>query len=240
MTTHILSSPSTVWLERALGALSRRIRRVVRPASFGTLRRLEPLSETTGYDRGLPIDRRYIDTFLRAHSADIRGQVLEVRDDRYTRTLGTAVSSTEILDVDASNPRATICADLCAMPHVPSATFDCAIVTQTLQYVGDPRAAFAEIARVLRPGGVLLATVPAAPPIDRNAAHVDRWRFTDVWLEELLSESFGEGEVVAMGNVLTLVASVMGIACEELSPAELCHHDPRFPVVLGLRAARRA
>ena len=58
------------------------------------------------------------------------------------------------------NPQATIVADLTDAPHIPDDTFDCAIVTQTLQFVYDVRAAFATLHRILAPGGVLLATVP--------------------------------------------------------------------------------
>ena len=49
------------------------------------------------------------------------------------------------------NPQATIVGDLTDAPHIPSDAFDCAIVTQTLQFVYDVRAALATLHRVLRP-----------------------------------------------------------------------------------------
>ena len=55
---------------------------------FGSLRRVTPLSREFGYDRGLPIDRYYIERFLATHIADIHGHVLEVEDDIYTRQFG--------------------------------------------------------------------------------------------------------------------------------------------------------
>jgi hypothetical protein len=55
---------------------------------FGDLRRLTPISRSFGYDRGQPIDRYYIANFLGRHSGDIRGHVLEIGDDRYTRRFG--------------------------------------------------------------------------------------------------------------------------------------------------------
>jgi hypothetical protein len=78
--------------------------------------------------------------------------------------------------------------------------------------------------------------VPAAPPLDLAAYSADRWRFTPRQLEDLLGASFGGGSVHAMGNPLSLVASVMGLAAGELSPREIAHTDSRFPVVLGLHA----
>jgi SAM-dependent methyltransferase len=209
---------------------------VLEPARLGTLRRLTPLSSCNGYDRGLPVDRHYVESFLRRHAPAITGAVLEVRDLRYTNAFGRATTRRDVIDVDRSNPRATIVADLCRMDDVPSGTFDCAIITQTLQYVSDPARALAELARVLAPGGTLLATVPTAPPLDLAAGSADRWRFTPRQLEELLDVSFGGGSVHAMGNPLSLVASVMGLAAGELSARELAHADSRFPVVLGLHA----
>jgi hypothetical protein len=49
---------------------------------FGDLRRVRPISRAFALDRGLPVDRHYIEHFLAAHAADIRGRVLEIGDDR--------------------------------------------------------------------------------------------------------------------------------------------------------------
>src|SRR6185503_10982321 len=53
--------------------------------SFGNLRRLTPISRVFGFDRGTPVDRYYIENFLADNASDIRGRVLEVGDDSYTR-----------------------------------------------------------------------------------------------------------------------------------------------------------
>ena len=47
-----------------------------------------PLSRDFGYDRGFPIDRHYIERFLSAQASDVRGHVLEIADDIYTRRFG--------------------------------------------------------------------------------------------------------------------------------------------------------
>ena len=52
---------------------------------FGSLRQVTPFSREFGYDRGQPIDRYYIEQFLSAHASDVRGHVLEIADDTYTR-----------------------------------------------------------------------------------------------------------------------------------------------------------
>src|SRR5690242_6820169 len=55
---------------------------------FGTLRRVTPVSRDYGYDRGLPVDRHYIETFLSSLQMDICGRVLEIGDNTYTRRFG--------------------------------------------------------------------------------------------------------------------------------------------------------
>ena len=55
---------------------------------FGDFWRLTPVSTDWGFDRGRPVDRYYIERFLQQHAADIRGHVLEIGDDAYTRRFG--------------------------------------------------------------------------------------------------------------------------------------------------------
>src|SRR3954451_1583936 len=135
-----------------------RLRRLRKPAILGTLRRTRPLSDSWGRDRGTPVDRYYIERFLHEHRTDIRGRVLEVKDAGYTTRFGVGVSASAVLDVDATNPHATIVADLAWADGVGSESFDCFVLTQTLQLIPDLRAALVHARRLLRPGGVLLAT----------------------------------------------------------------------------------
>ena len=115
-------------------AMRRRLRRLIRPALLGTLRRGAPVSRRFGYDRGTPVDRYYIDRFLEANRASIRGRVLEVKDSGYTDRFGTQVTAREVLDVDGSNPLATIVDDLATCGTIADDSFDCFILTNTLQY----------------------------------------------------------------------------------------------------------
>ena len=221
--------------------LARRLRRLRRPAVFGTLRRVTPLSEHWGSDRGQAVDRYYIEAFLAERRAAIRGRVLEVHDARYTRRFGDGVERSDVLDVDPSNPRATIVADLAAADAVPAGTFDCIVLTQTLQYVYDVGAAIAHCHRILRPGGVLLCTVPVTSRISRGQLDRECWRFTAASCRRLFGEAFGTAgvEVRTYGNVLAGIAFLAGVSREELRAAELDAHDPYFPLIVAVRAQKR-
>ncbi|MGB2696377.1 MAG: class I SAM-dependent methyltransferase, partial [Candidatus Zixiibacteriota bacterium] len=52
---------------------------------------LSPISRQFGFDRGKPIDRYYIENFLNENKHFIRGRVLEIGDNSYTKKYGSAV-----------------------------------------------------------------------------------------------------------------------------------------------------
>jgi hypothetical protein len=137
---------TTLWRQR--------VRRLLAPAWLGTLRRTTPLSSRWGTDRGTPVDRYYIERFLDAHRGDIRGRVLEVKDSTYTEQFGGGVTVADVLDADRRNAQATVIADLAAADSVPGNSYDCFILTQTLQLIYDTRGALRHAARVLREGAI--------------------------------------------------------------------------------------
>jgi hypothetical protein len=138
--------------------------------------RRAPFSSVYGWDRGLPVDRFYIDAFVATNQHLVTGSVLEVRSPLYAQRYGTPDEIT-VLDIDRDNPDATLIADLNEPGSLPEAAYDCVILTQTLQYTR-PAVALQNINRSLRPGGVALATVPCLGRIDPEAPAVDLWRGT--------------------------------------------------------------
>lgn len=209
---------------------------------FGDLRVLAPLSREFGYDRGLPIDRYYIEKFLDAHREPIRGHVLEIGDDEYTRRFGAdRVSRSEVLHVSEGNPKATLVADLTSADGIASDGFDCIIFTQTLQFIFDHRAALATLHRMLKPGATLLATVPGITKIPQDQwGELCAWSYTRYSAQRLFAEVFPSSSlhVESKGNVLAATAFLHGIATSELSSDELEHFDPLYPVLISIRATK--
>jgi SAM-dependent methyltransferase len=211
---------------------------------FGSLRRLDPISRNWGFDRGGPVDRWYIERFLEANRADVRGRVLEVGADRYaSRFGGDRVTSLDILDVDAGNEQATIHADLGQPDTLPHGRFDCIIVTQTLHLVFDVRQAFGGVVQMLAPGGVALVTVPGITAIEPPASGAQwHWSMTALSVRRMLGSCVGVGEVAVEvhGNVLAAAAFLYGVGARELTQPELEHLDPAYPVVVTARVVRAA
>jgi len=209
---------------------------------FGDLRRVTPLSQQFGYDRGLPIDRYYIEGFLDCHRQDIRGHVLEIGDDAYTREFGgEQVVTNDVLHVVEGNTMATIVADLTCADHISSNTFDCIILTQTLHLIYDIRSAVQTPHRILKPGGILLATVPGISQISQDEwGESWYWAFTILSIQRLFEERFPVENinVQAYGNVLAATGFLQGLAVEELNQRELDYYDPHYQVLITLRAVK--
>ncbi|MEA2480405.1 MAG: hypothetical protein QOJ07_2327 [Thermoleophilaceae bacterium] len=229
----------------------RRLRRLaqwppVGHVRLGSLARTRPISRNYGWERGTPIDRYYIDRFLTAHVRDVRGRVLEIGDDEYTRRYGgDAVTSSDVLHASPGNPQATIVADLADAPEIADAAFDCVICTQTLLLIYDLPAAIATLRRILAPGGVVLVTLPGVSRICREEADEwgDYWRFTSDSARRLFGDEesafgAGEAEVTAYGNVLAATAMLHGLAAEEVGARRLDDRDRDFEVLIGVRARR--
>jgi SAM-dependent methyltransferase len=210
---------------------------------LGDLRRVTPVDARFGEGRGKPVDRHYVERFLRAQAGDIRGRVLEVGGHEYTHRYGGGrVTRADVLDADARHPRATMDANLADAQDLPSHSYDCVICTHTLSYIYAVQRAVETIHRILTPGGVLLATVPGISqinPYDRDRWG-DYWRFTSQSLRRLLGEVF-EPEHVSVetfGNVLASTAFLQGLAVEDLRPEELDHHDQRYEMLIAGRAVK--
>jgi SAM-dependent methyltransferase len=210
---------------------------------WGNLRRRHPFSRKFGFDRGQPIDRYYIEAFLAAQAADIRGRVLEIGAAEYTRRFGGArVTQSDVLHAAPGNPLATLVGDLCTGAGLPLEAFDCLILTQTLPFVYDVASAVATCRRILKPGGAVLGTLSGISQISRF--DMDRWgdfwRFTDASARRLFGGIFGEANttVVTYGNVLAATAFLHGLAARELTREELDFRDPDYQVSIGVRAVK--
>jgi len=203
----------------------------------------QPLSRVFGFDRGQPIDRYYIERFLQNNKADIRGRVLEIGDSAYTRRFGgKRVTRSDVLHAEPGNPKASLVGDLTTGKGIPKETFDCIILTQTLNVVYDVRGAVDTLYASLRPGGVVLATVPGIGQISRYDMERwgDFWRFTSLSLSRLFVESFPETNVAveSYGSALTATSLLLGVVTEELDESDLHLRDPDYEVVVCVRASK--
>jgi len=188
------------------------------------------------------VDRFYIERFLQENSGDIKGKCLDVRTDEYAFRFGGANAAVvDVLDIDTENSRATVYADLQRADCIPDNTYDCFILTQTIHLIPDYMACIREAYRILKLGGVLLATVPALSRLDVTAgSEKDYWRMTAAGAAVAFGAVFGKVniDVRGHGNIKAGTAFWHGLAQEEMSREDLDHEDPYFHILVTIRAEK--
>ena len=241
----LLPQPARRWLRAARS----RVRRKLlwgKVNDFSQLKRLQPYRPDFGIHWGKCIDRHYIEGFLNDYKGDICGCVLEVDNPGYILKYGgSRVIRFDVVDLNESNPQRTITADLTNCDGIADNTYDCVVLTQTLLLIYDFDSVIRNIHRILKPGGVVLATMPGIAqlcPASMVGAGTEYWRFTRHSVLRMFSKYFGEAEteVKSYGNVLTAVAFLHGLVVAELTTEELDYIDPTYEVTIGVRARKRA
>lgn len=213
------------------------------PVHFNDLHLTLPISKTFGLDRGTPIDRYYIDAFLSRNSKLVAGRVLEVAESFYSKKYGENVERFEVLHATTENTNATIIGDLTDTSTLPAEIIDCFICTQTFNFIFDVEKAVRGAHHILKPGGVILATVAGLCQISRYDMDRwgDYWRFTTASVQRVFEQVFGgDVDVKSYGNVLAACALLQGVAVEDIpNPALLDDNDPDYQVIITV-VARKA
>lgn len=230
-----LPSPIYHWLKSQLQAYKHgKVR-------LGDLQSLKPINSGWGFERGQVIDRYYIENFLARHSNDIRGRVLAIGDDCYTQKFGgDRVTKNDVLHVK-DNSNATIIADLTDAEHIPSNTFDCFLLVQTLQFIYEVRLALKTTYRIMKPGGIVLATFSGITPLkDEEWNNSWYWNFTALSAQRLFEEVFPKEniQVETHGNALAATAFLQGLAVQDIPKGKLDYHDRSYEVTITVRAVK--
>lgn len=217
------------------------IRPIVRFFIFEDYWRKFPLSRDFGFSRGQPIDRYFIEKFLKSNCNSITGNVMEIADNAYTCRFGQNVTQSDILHVEKTD-KATIIGNLETGTGIPSNKFDCIILTQTLPFIYDFKAVVKNSYTALKPGGTLLVTLPGISQISRY--DMDRWgdfwRFTTLSAQGIFKEVFRETniEVNSYGNCKLAISFLNGLAVEDMRKPLFHQHDPDYQLIITVKAVK--
>lgn len=157
-----------------------------------------------------------------------------LRDAGFTRVAGLDFSADAIRFCAAKALGRVERGDVCAMPFA-DASFDFVLASDIIEHVTDDARAVREIARVLRPGGVALITVPAFMSLwglqDDRSQHRRRYRlegvlepvraagliperryyfnsilFGPIWVARRMMKAFGVGQSLRSENEINTPA----------------------------------
>jgi SAM-dependent methyltransferase len=146
--------------------------------------------------------RRNVARFLHEEGTiwgDAPGLLLDIAPQVHegARPYFSTAVTIETLDIDRASA-ATYHADLCATnAFISGSRYDIIVCTEVLEHVLNPFSAIAEIARLLKPGGRLLATSPFDLRI--HGPLPDCWRFTEHGWRALL-QGFDNIRIQSLDN----------------------------------------
>lgn len=143
----------------------------------------------------------------------VRGACLDVGAglSPYAAALALAADSVTTVDIEDRSGAVDVLADIQDMPAIPSESFDSVLCTQVLEHVPEPHRAMTELARVLRPGGTLILSVPHLSAI-HEAPH-DYFRYTRYGLESLCrSAGFDVVDIAATAGLVAFVGHGVSVA----------------------------
>lgn len=200
---------------------------------------VNPVSRIQALERGTPIDRFYIEQFLKENEECICGICMEVADDHYTKKYGgDRVCKSIVTHVKGWGDH-SIKANFETGEGIEEDMADCIICTQVMQYIFDLKAAFLNIYRSLKPNGVALITLPGIKSLSLfdNDNWGERWSFTEKSAVELCERTVTNGkfEVNSYGNVKVSIAYLYGLCVEDICIEDFSYSDPQFPFLITLK-----
>jgi SAM-dependent methyltransferase len=169
-----------------------------------------------------PPNRLVLDPWVTRHARALAGLVVNVGAGEDLRQFGRRT-----IHVDAHAPAVSVRADIAHGLPFADAVFDAALCTEVLEHVPDDRLVLQEIARVLKPGGRLLVSVPFMFRYHPDPA--DFRRYTPAGLRAALERE---------GFVVETLAGLGGRLTALLLWVDSIHMIVRVPLRCALLAAR--
>ncbi len=169
---------------------------------------LYPASRVFGYDRGLPIDRFYINEFLTKQAKLFKGSCVEIGYPEFALKFNIPPENITVIGVNGGGRdfRYINC-DLTSECTLPESVFDLFICTQTLNFISDYKSAVKNSSKLISKEGAFVGTVSGLSTLSKYDE--DRWgdyyRFSERAIREALLEYFYDVEIVTYGNLYSAI-----------------------------------
>ena len=196
---------------------------------FGDFGRLWPFSQRFGFDRGAPVDRYYLQQFVRSIRPIVRGRCLEIggslKNNWFYRF---DVDEFRTLELEQSKRADDLVGDAADPGVLDPASWDSILAFHVLEHCPNPFAVVSNMCAWLKAGGHACIVVPCAQRVHNHPG--DYWRFMPDGLRVLFRD-FSEVDVSTYGNPLTVVSNYVGLSHTELVAEDMDAVHPDYPVL---------
>lgn len=191
------------------------------------------ISNDFGFKRGEPVDRFYIDSFIKKHSHLIRGVCLEFGGSDYTHKYGSIDAEQNIFNYSEEPYRKgkIIMGDITKLNTLEEGVYDCIICTNVLNFIFDVNYAILGLKKLIKPcGKIILTTAGVTSHISRYDMNRwgDFWRMTDKSIIKLAEKAGLNIDMIeTYGNPYACTSQLNGLSVQDLEIEKLnnTHQD---------------
>lgn len=203
---------------------------------WGDFKRRFPLCRMFGFSRGTSIDRYYLSKFVSEIRPQVAGTVLEIGGTERNREIYQFDRAAEYQVIDiAPGPGVTYVGDVHNPMVIKPESLDTVVILNVLEHCHNPSAVVRNIHTWLRAGGQCFCLVPSAQRV--HGAPKDYCRLLPDGMQNLFQD-FSQQKLYIYGNLITTIATFMGISASELSSQELDDCHPDYPVATCIVAMK--
>ena len=197
------------------------------------------ISNDFGFGRGTPIDRIYIENFLKKYAEEISGECLEFGDTSYIDKFGKSVSKKYTFNYseESSKIKNIIMGDLTKLDNLSANSFDCILCINVLNFIYDLPSAVQGLKKLIKPNGKIIVTMAGV------CAHISRydmdrwgdyWRLTDKAAMKLFKDAeLNIDKIQTYGNPYACSAQVNGFSMEDLLQEKIIPSHPDYQLLVA-------
>lgn len=203
------------------------------------------ISNDFGFSRGNPIDRYYIENFLKKNQNDFVGESLEFGTDFYLKKFNRGITSFNIFTSlkDKSKNKNLTKGDLTIVKNLPEEKYDLIVCTNVLNFIYDINLAIKGLHKMLKINGVCLVTIAG---FSTHVSRYDMDRWGDYWrlseksaYKAFKKNNFIIDECKSFGNVKLAIAQMNGFSVEDIKSEILNKIDNDYQMIITLRIRKK-
>jgi hypothetical protein len=203
------------------------------------------VSNDFGFSRGMPIDRYFIENFLKKNQNDFKGVALEFGEDFYLKKFNKGIISFNVLtsNKDETKNKNMIKGDLSVINNLPKEKYDLIVCTNVLNFIYDINEAIKGLHKMLKKSGVCLVTIAG---FSTHVSRYDMDRWGDYWRlsKKTASKAFKKNNFIideceSFGNVKLAIAQMNGLCVEDIKSDILKENDSDYQMIITLRVKKK-